>query len=83
VQSMSRAAILMRCKRAVTMAWTLGLTLDYARALSRVADPRSYGWLKVARMALAKMRESRRAWNEEGSLAQSGGSNVDPPARAR
>jgi hypothetical protein len=68
-------------KRAVTMAWTPGLTLDYARALSMVADPRPYGWLKVARMALTKMRESRRAWREQGSLAQDGGSNVDPPAR--
>ncbi|AET94207.1 hypothetical protein BYI23_D006970 (plasmid) [Burkholderia sp. YI23] len=60
-------------KRAVTMAWTPGLTLDYARSLSMVADPRPYGWLKVTRMALAKMRESRRAWREE--------SNADPPAR--
>jgi hypothetical protein len=68
-------------KRAVTMAWTPGLTLDYARALSMVADPRPYGWLKVARMALTKMRESRRAWREEGTLAPRGGSNVDPPAR--
>ncbi|WP_250440946.1 DUF308 domain-containing protein [Caballeronia sp. AZ1_KS37] len=68
-------------KRAVTMAWTPGLTLDYARALSMVADPRPYGWLKVARMALTKMRKSRRAWREEGALAQNGGSNADPPAR--
>jgi hypothetical protein len=52
-------------KRAVTMAWTPGLTLDYARALSMVADPRPNGWLKVARMALAKMRDSRRKWREE------------------
>ena len=68
-------------KRAVTMAWTPGLTLDYARALSMVADPRPYGWLKVTRMALAKMRESRRAWREEGTHASGGGSNIDPPAR--
>jgi hypothetical protein len=68
-------------KRAATMAWTPGLTLDYARALSMVADPRPYGWLKVARMALTKMRKSRRAWREEGALAQNGGSNADPPAR--
>ena len=68
-------------KRAVTMAWTPGLTLDYARALSMVADPRPYGWLKVARMALATMRESRRAWREEATLVESGGSNIDPPAR--
>ncbi|MDR5823289.1 DUF308 domain-containing protein [Caballeronia sp. LZ043] len=59
-------------KRAVTMAWTPGLALDYARALSMVADPRPYGWLKVARMALTKMRDSRRAWRGEGPLAESG-----------
>jgi hypothetical protein len=53
-------------KRAVTMAWTPGLTLDYARALSMVADPRPYGWLKVARMAVSTMRDSRRAWRDEG-----------------
>jgi uncharacterized membrane protein HdeD (DUF308 family) len=64
-------------KRAVTMAWTPGLTLDYARALSMVADPRPYGWLKVARMALAKMRDSRRAWRAEGQLA----SQAEPPAK--
>ncbi|MDR5805929.1 DUF308 domain-containing protein [Caballeronia sp. LP006] len=63
-------------KRAVTMAWTPGLTLDYARALSMVADPRPYGWLKVARMAIAKMRQSRRQWRHEGS------SSMDPPANA-
>jgi uncharacterized membrane protein HdeD (DUF308 family) len=56
-------------KRAVTMAWTPGLTLDYARALSMVADPRPYGWLKVARMALARMHDSRREWREEGRAA--------------
>ena len=69
-------------KRAVTMAWTPGLTLDYARALSMVADPRPYGWLKVARMALAKMRKSRREWREEGVHVASGESDLDPPARA-
>jgi hypothetical protein len=53
-------------KRAVTMAWTPGLTLDYARALSMVADPRPYGWLKVARMALTTMQVSRKNWREEG-----------------
>ncbi|MDR5782219.1 DUF308 domain-containing protein [Caballeronia sp. LZ065] len=57
-------------KRAVTMAWTPGLALDYARALSMVADPRPYGWFKVARMALTKMRDSRRAWRGEIPLAQ-------------
>lgn len=52
-------------KRAVTMAWTPGLTLDYARALSMVADPRPYAWHKVARLAIATMRRSRHGWRDE------------------
>ena len=38
-------------KRAVTMAWTPGLTLDYARALSMLADPRPAGLAKWLRRA--------------------------------
>ncbi|WP_277182289.1 HdeD family acid-resistance protein [Caballeronia sp. BR00000012568055] len=68
-------------KRAVTMAWTPGLTLDYARALSMVADPRPYGWLKVARMALAKMRDSRRRWRAEASSNGQFASQTEPPSR--
>ncbi len=56
-------------RRAVTMAWTPGLTLDYARALSMLADPRAYGWLKVARLAFVKMRRSREAWRREEAAA--------------
>jgi uncharacterized membrane protein HdeD (DUF308 family) len=52
-------------KRASTMAWTPGLTLDYARALSMLVDPRPFGWLKMARLALRKMGRSRRQWREE------------------
>jgi hypothetical protein len=52
-------------KRANTMAWTPGLTLDYARALSMLVDPRTFGWLKMARLALRKMGRSRRQWREE------------------
>jgi hypothetical protein len=52
-------------KRAHTMAWTPGLTLDYARALSMLVDPRPFGWLKMARLALMKMARSRREWREE------------------
>ncbi|WP_298012745.1 DUF308 domain-containing protein [uncultured Castellaniella sp.] len=36
-------------KRAMTMAWTPGLTLDYARALSMLADPRPFAWSGVLR----------------------------------
>lgn len=52
-------------KRARTMAWTPGLTLDYARALSMLVDPRPFGWLKMARLAFGKMGRSRRRWREE------------------
>jgi uncharacterized membrane protein HdeD (DUF308 family) len=52
-------------KRAVTMAWTPGLTLDYARALSMIADPRPYAWHKVARLAIATMRRARQGWRDE------------------
>jgi uncharacterized membrane protein HdeD (DUF308 family) len=47
-------------KRAATMAWTPGLTLDYARALSMLADPRPSGWVRMARLAMRKMVRSRR-----------------------
>lgn len=36
-------------KRAATMAWTPGLTLDYARAMSMLADPRPFAWASVFR----------------------------------
>ncbi len=52
-------------KRAATMAWTPGLTLDYARALSMLADPRSSGWVKMARLAVRRMVRARRRWREE------------------
>ncbi|UDM50056.1 HdeD family acid-resistance protein [Cupriavidus sp. MP-37] len=51
-------------KRAKTMAWTPGLTLDYARALSMLADPRPSGWASMARMALGQMRRQRQDWRE-------------------
>lgn len=47
-------------KRAVTMAWTPGLTLDYARALSMLADPRPFAWRRVMRKMWALMARSRR-----------------------
>ncbi|PRH11825.1 HdeD family acid-resistance protein [Burkholderia gladioli] len=55
-------------KRAVTMAWTPGLTLDYARALSMLADPRPFAWWKVARGALSVMTQRRKAWRKQDSL---------------
>ncbi len=56
-------------KRAKTMAWTPGLTLDYARAMSMLADPRPFGWLKMARVAMRTMSRSRREWRQERKTA--------------
>jgi uncharacterized membrane protein HdeD (DUF308 family) len=56
-------------KRAATMAWTPGLTLDYARALSMLADPRPSGWVTMARIAVRRMVRSRRQWREEARSA--------------
>jgi uncharacterized membrane protein HdeD (DUF308 family) len=56
-------------KRAATMAWTPGLTLDYARALSMLADPRPSGWGKMARLAVRRMVRSRQQWREEARNA--------------
>lgn len=52
-------------KRAETMAWTPGLILDYARALSMLADPRPSGWGKMARMSVRKMHRLRAKWQKE------------------
>ncbi|TNV18853.1 DUF308 domain-containing protein [Buttiauxella sp. B2] len=51
-------------KRAETMAWTPGLVLDYARALSMLADPRPTGWLNTTGRALNKMFQRRIAWRK-------------------
>ncbi|GAB2488291.1 hypothetical protein GCM10027082_44360 [Comamonas humi] len=51
-------------KRAMTMAWTPGLMLDYARAMSMLADPRPFGWWTMAQAALRHMAELRRSWRE-------------------
>ncbi|HZZ11380.1 MAG TPA: DUF308 domain-containing protein [Paraburkholderia sp.] len=56
-------------KRAATMAWTPGLTLDYARALSMLADPRPSGWVKMARLAVRRMLRSRQQWRDEERVA--------------
>ena len=65
-------------KRAVTMAWTPGLMLDYARALSMLADPRPSGWWKMARFALAKILRFRRVWRKQDDDANA----MKPPGTA-
>lgn len=59
-------------KRAKTMAWTPGLVLDYARAVSMLVDPRPFGWFKMATLAVRRMRRSRRAWREAATQAAQG-----------
>ncbi|GGP22736.1 HdeD family acid-resistance protein [Silvimonas iriomotensis] len=59
-------------KRARTMAWTPGLTLDYARALSMLVDPRPFGWFKMARIAVRRMLRSRKRWQVEAQTAREG-----------
>ncbi|UNK30061.1 DUF308 domain-containing protein [Serratia plymuthica] len=66
-------------KRAKTMAWTPGLTLDYARALSMLADPRPAGWITTIRRALKKMFSLRKQWRDEkaqGTIASGASSEA-------
>ncbi|NPT34710.1 HdeD family acid-resistance protein [Paraburkholderia xenovorans] len=68
-------------KRAATMAWTPGLTLDYARALSMLADPRPSGWVKMARLAVQRMVRSRQQWREEARHAHVAEDTARDPVR--
>ncbi|WP_233878922.1 HdeD family acid-resistance protein [Paraburkholderia flagellata] len=52
-------------KRGQTMAWTPGLTLDYARALSMLADPRPSGWTRMLRSLRASMLRRERRHERE------------------
>ncbi|QHE90657.1 HdeD family acid-resistance protein [Pandoraea fibrosis] len=66
-------------KRAKTMAWTPGLVLDYARAVSMLVDPRPFGWITMASLALRRMRRSRRAWRaaaEQAAVVQAQGNQA-------
>jgi uncharacterized membrane protein HdeD (DUF308 family) len=47
-------------RRADTMAWTPGLTLDYARALHGVIHPPQVGWLIIAKAAWRRYRHHHR-----------------------
>ncbi|WP_347557389.1 MFS transporter [Robbsia sp. KACC 23696] len=46
--------------RATTMAWTPGLTLDYARALRIVTNPPPLRWMGLVALALRQRRQHRR-----------------------
>jgi len=58
-------------KRAVTMAWTPGLTLDYARAMSMLADPRPFGWWKMSQAAVRQIAKLREGWRRQDREAAS------------
>ncbi|BEV16546.1 MFS transporter [Herbaspirillum sp. DW155] len=49
-------------KRAVTMAWTPGMVLDYARALRAVVHPRPLSWAASLHLALRQSRRLRKGW---------------------
>jgi uncharacterized membrane protein HdeD (DUF308 family) len=55
-------------KRALTMTWTPGLVLDYARALHRVIEPPKLSWPDMVRQALRAHRRQRRV-HQAASLA--------------
>ncbi|MFC4277697.1 HdeD family acid-resistance protein [Achromobacter aloeverae] len=61
-------------KRALTMAWTPGLTLDYARAMSMLADPRPFGWWQMSQAALRRIADMRAAWRRQDQEATARGS---------
>jgi hypothetical protein len=56
-------------KRAETMAWTPGLTLDYARALSMLADPRPFAWWRMAQEAIRQIAALRANWRSQDRAA--------------
>ncbi|MGV2904833.1 DUF308 domain-containing protein, partial [Achromobacter sp. AGC25] len=48
---------------------TPGLTLDYARAMSMLADPRPFGWWKMSQRALRHIAELRAGWRAQDRSA--------------
>ncbi|MFG0232906.1 HdeD family acid-resistance protein [Achromobacter sp. 413638] len=68
-------------KRALTMAWTPGLTLDYARALSMLADPRPFGWWQMSQAALRLIRLRRAAWRSQDREAQARNAQEAPSSQ--
>jgi len=49
-------------KRALTMAWTPGMVLDYAHALRAVVHARPLSWAVSLHLALRQSRRLRRGW---------------------
>ncbi|MYZ41631.1 HdeD family acid-resistance protein [Schauerella aestuarii] len=69
-------------KRATTMAWTPGLTLDYARAMSMLADPRPFGWWTMWHGTIGRMRALRRQWRKQDAAAPAADLPPTPDPRA-
>ncbi|OZI67274.1 HdeD family acid-resistance protein [Bordetella genomosp. 11] len=70
-------------KRALTMAWTPGLTLDYARALSMLADPRPFGWWKMSQAAIRQIGQRRAGWRRQDREAVARNARPQPTTESR
>lgn len=72
-------------KRAITMAWTPGLVLDYARALRAVVHPRPLSWAASLQLALRQSRRLRGGWRRVAHESATVDANADvrgePPQR--
>ncbi len=66
-------------KRAVTMAWTPGMVLDYARALRAVVHPRPLSWAASLQLALRQSRRLRKAWRMTRRQADAQSSSFRKP----
>ncbi|MBN9359547.1 MAG: MFS transporter [Herbaspirillum huttiense] len=66
-------------KRAVTMAWTPGMVLDYARALRAVVHPRPLSWAASLHLALRQSRRLRKAWRTARRQANVNPTLLDKP----
>ena len=66
-------------KRAVTMAWTPGMVLDYARALRAVVHPRPLSWAASLHLALRQSRRLRKAWRTARRQADVNSTLLDKP----
>ncbi|EJN08623.1 hypothetical protein PMI40_01184 [Herbaspirillum sp. YR522] len=64
-------------KRALTMAWTPGLVLDYARALRAVVHPRPLSWSASLQLAIRQSRRLREVWRARRRYAE-GGASQEP-----
>lgn len=57
-------------KRALTMAWTPGMVLDYSRALRAVVHPRPLSWAASLQLALRQSRRLREVWRARRRYAE-------------